>query len=187
LSGALFNKDIGSFITNTKKKMIVSDTNGPQEYVATIPTQGRGGVINGVELQYQQTFGHFGTIVNYTYVDGKGETEDGQKIDLPGTSRNSYNLTGYYENDMFSVRAAYTHRSEFLAEGLGIGGTYLYDPQSFLDLSAVWHVTSYFDLTLDGVNVLDEQTIQKHGGGLKTFSLVNENGTRYNVKASFKF
>jgi iron complex outermembrane recepter protein len=187
LSAAVFTKDIRSFLTTKVVAMPITDSKGTFDYEVTTPAQGRGGKLQGLELQYQQTFGNFGTIANYTYVDGEGENDKGEKATLPGTSRNSYNLTGYYENDLFSARLAYTHRSEFLAEGLGIGGTELYAPQSFLDASVTWYATENINVSFDAQNLLGEVTHSTHGYGLETLSVSNDNGSRYYIKASMKF
>ncbi|WP_049628972.1 TonB-dependent receptor [Cellvibrio sp. pealriver] len=186
-SAAVFTKDIRSFLTSSVVIEKITDPSGTWDYEVTTPSQGRGGKLQGLELQYQQTFGNFGAIANYTYVDGEGENDKGVKAALPGTSRNSYNLTGYYETDLISARLAYTHRSEFLAEGLGIGGTELYADQSFLDANVTWFITDNINVSFDAQNLLGEVTTSTHGYGLETLSISNDNGTRYYVKASMKF
>lgn len=186
-SVALFTKDIRSFLTSTVVIEKITDPSGTWDYEVTTPTQGRGGKLEGVELQYQQNFGNFGAIVNYTYVEGEGENDKGVTADLPGTSKNAYNLTGYYENDLVSARLAYTYRSEFLAEGLGIGGTEQFADQAFLDANITWFITENFNVSLDAQNLLGEVTTSAHGYGLETMSVSNDNGSRYYVKASMKF
>ncbi len=185
-SAAFFTKDIRSFITDVTYSEVITDDNGPVLYTVTTPSQGRGGKLQGLELQYQQNFGNFGLVANYTYVEGEGETEDGSKIDLPGTSKNAYNLTGYYENEQLSARVAYTYRDEFLAEGLGIGGSSKFADQAFLDASVTWHVTDNIDVSLEGVNLLNEVTRELHVGGLDTMRVSNDNGARYFLKATYR-
>jgi iron complex outermembrane receptor protein len=78
-------------------------------YDLTIPIN-TSGKVKGVELAYEQPlFGNFGVGANYTYADGH-ESGGGP---LVGTSRNTYNLCGYYEDDRFNARLAYTYRSKF--------------------------------------------------------------------------
>ncbi len=190
-SASVFTKDIGSFLNNVKTIEPITDSHGTFNYEVTKPSQGSGGKIQGIEIQYQQNFGNFGAIANYTYVDSSGKDASGKKVALAGTSRNSYNLTGYYEQDIFSVRLAYTNRSEFLAEGLGIGGSETYAGQEFLDGTATWHVTENVDLSFDVQNALGEVTttsIPNAGVGASgnTLRVSNDNGTRYFLKASFK-
>lgn len=71
-----------------------------------------GATNRGVELSYQQSlWGGFGVVGNYTYTNGKAD--DGAAV--VGSSRGTYNLEGYYEDERLSARLAYTYRSSFLA------------------------------------------------------------------------
>lgn len=197
LSAAIFAKDIQSFVSSsTVQVAIPEDNNGDGNfslaeadglYTVSVPSLGQGGTIEGIELQYQQAFGDFGMIANYTYADTEGTLEDGSTVDLPGASRNSYNLTGYYENDVVSARIAYTYRDQFLAEGTALGNNLLLnDEQAYLDASIVWHVTEQIDLSLEGVNLTDEEVGAFHNGGLNTPQVTTVNGSRYYLKASFR-
>ena len=94
----------------TRQYMTYSTTN-PQgylaDYVLTVPVNSDGKV-KGVELTYEQPIGdNFGINANYTYADG--EQDDGR--DLVGTSKNTYNVGAYFENDTFGARVSYTYRS----------------------------------------------------------------------------
>ena len=74
------------------------------------------GRVEGVELAYQQAFTeHFGVDANYTYADGKQTSRVTVSGDdrLVGTSKNTYNVSGYFENAHFSARVAYNYRSAF--------------------------------------------------------------------------
>ncbi|NOU50878.1 TonB-dependent receptor [Pseudoalteromonas sp. JBTF-M23] len=189
VSFALFNKDVASFITTIKVDENLTTVPVPGNYEVSIPDQGRGGKIEGAEFQWQTNFGNgFGALFNYTYVDATGQTDDGKDIQLPGSSRNAFNLTGYYESDMFTARLAYTSRDEFFAEGTALGnGNDSFDSQSFLDASFTWHATENFDVSLEGVNLTNEITYQRFGGGLNTLRVVTDNGSRYSLKASYRF
>ena len=190
LSGAIFHKDIKSFIT-TESEIRILDVPGQPSlpYRTTIPVQGNGGSLTGFEVQYQQQFENgFGVLANYTYVDGEGTLSDGRKTDLPGTSKSSYNLTGYYENEKVSVRLAYTFRDSFLAEGTALGTSLdSFDDQSFLDASMTWHINDNFDLSVEGINLTDEKTIQNFGSGLNSLRVAGVNGSRYFVKLAYRY
>ncbi|OUL59620.1 TonB-dependent receptor [Pseudoalteromonas ulvae] len=189
VSFAIFNKDIASFISTKTIIEDLTDVPVPGRYEVSVPDQGRGGKIEGAEFQFQTNFGNgFGMLFNYTYVDATGETDDGDKIRLPGSSRNAYNLTGYYENEMFTARAAYTSRDEFYAEGTALGnGNDFFSDQQFLDASVTWHATEHLDVSLEGVNLTNEITNQYFGGGLNTLRVVTDNGSRYAVKVAYRF
>ncbi|KGK01002.1 hypothetical protein ND16A_3204 [Thalassotalea sp. ND16A] len=187
-SVAYFTKDIKSFITEKQELQTFPDEDGvPQEWRVTVPAQGRGGNVDGVEFQYQQSFGNFGTIFNYTYTDAKAENDAGEEIQLPGNSRNSYNLTGYYENDLFAARVAYTYRSEFLAPGTAIANQLdTNDEQAFLDANFTWHATKNLDISVEGINLGGEVVYARHSGGAQTLRTAVDNGSRYFLKATYR-
>jgi iron complex outermembrane receptor protein len=188
LSVAYFTKDIKSFVTSKQVPMSFEDSNGTvQDWRVTVPAQGRGGNVDGIEFQYQQSFGNFGTIFNYTYTDAEAENDAGELIQLPGNSRNSYNLTGYYEDDMFAARLAYTYRSDFLAPGTAIANQLdTNDEQAFLDASFTWHATENIDVTIEGINLGGEVVYARHSGGAQTLRTAVDNGSRYFLKATFR-
>ena len=188
LSLAYFTKDIKSFVTSKQVPMTFEDSNGDvRDWRVTVPAQGRGGNVDGIEFQYQQAFGNFGTVFNYTYTDAEAENDDGELIQLPGNSRTSYNLTGYYEDDMFAARLAYTYRSDFLAPGTAIANQLdTNDEQAFLDASFTWHATENIDITLEGINLGGEVVYARHSGGAQTLRTAVDNGSRYFIKATFR-
>ena len=61
------------------------------------------GRVQGFELTYQQAITeNFGFAANYTYADGEQTSLVTTGDDrLVGTSENTYNLSGYYENQRF--------------------------------------------------------------------------------------
>ncbi|WP_394172499.1 TonB-dependent receptor [Thalassotalea litorea] len=188
LSLAYFTKDIKSFITDKQVFATFPDEDGiDQEWRVTVPAQGRGGNVDGIEFQYQQTFGNFGTVFNYTYTDSEAENDNGDLIQLPGNSQNSYNLTGYYENDTFAARLAYTYRSDFLAPGTAIANQLdTNDEQAFLDANFTWHVTDNLDIIVEGINLTEEVVFARHSGGAQTLRTAVDNGRRYFLKATYR-
>ena len=188
LSAAYFVKDIASFITDKQVLANFPDEDGMmQEWRVTVPSQGQGGSVDGIELQYQQVFGAFGTVINYTYTDATAKNEEGQQIQLPGNSKHSGNITGYYEDDLFAARIAYTYRSDFLAPGTAIANQLdTNDAQDFLDASLTWHVTENIDITIEGINLLGEVVYARHSGGSQTLRTAVDNGSRYFLKATFR-
>ncbi|MEM6186560.1 TonB-dependent receptor [Shewanella vaxholmensis] len=172
LSAALFMKDVKNFVTFSEYHADSADipftgTLKPDEVAGGWTVQekanGESATIQGLELQYQQDFGNgFGSIVNYTYTDS--ETSENTYTDrnpfLSDSSKHSYNLTGYFENDLFQVRLAYNWRSEYMIRETGSYGNRLHDAFGSLDLSAIWHVTDYMDIKLDGNNLLEEGSRQ---------------------------
>ncbi len=175
LSAALFYKDMESYIVNgSGPERLPTEIVDPTDsrlsdadadcqllsaglyncvYLIDRPINGKGGEIQGVELSYQQPiWGGFGAILNYTYADA--ESDDGEPI--PGNSRDSGNVTGYFENDRFSVRLSWNYRSEYFVDN--DRGRELYaDATDSLDLSVNVNITESVALTFDGVNLTDEE------------------------------
>ncbi|WP_237054964.1 TonB-dependent receptor [Microbulbifer sediminum] len=170
LSGAVFYKDVSNFVTISEYAADASeipfDLPASEEAFGWMVQEldnGESADITGIELGYQQDFGNgFGTIVNYTWTDTSTAEDtftDGNPF-LSDSSENVYNLTGYYENAMFSARIAYNWRSEYMIRESGSYGNRLHDDFGSLDLSAVWHATDNVDVKLDVNNLLAEESVQ---------------------------
>jgi len=138
------------------------DVDGFCDYSVLRPLDGGRAKVKGLTLSYQQPFGDtgFGMYANYTLADGT--TASGQ--DLPYNSKNSLNLSPYYEKGPFSARLTYGWRSHYLAGGYVAGSP----PASVaayreLDASASWHFTKQFSLNVNAMNLLDETYLQYLG------------------------
>ena len=118
----------------------------------------RQGRVEGAEFAYQQAFTeNFGFIGNYTYADGKqtslvtpaspGAPAGDDR--LVGTSKNTYNVQGYFENKFFSARVAYTYRSSFYS-GLDRSTAFTQYNIGTLSASLGYTMNDHFSITLDG-------------------------------------
>ncbi|MBN8432352.1 TonB-dependent receptor [Microbulbifer salipaludis] len=206
VSGGVFYKDVSNFVTISEYSASASeipfelpDSEVPFGWTVQEKDNGESAEITGIELGYQQDFGNgFGAIVNYTWTDT--ETDEATFTDgnpfLSDSSENVYNLTGYYENDMFSARVAYNWRSEYMIRESGAYGNRLHDDFGSLDLSAVWYASENLDVKLDVNNLLAEESVQlgnnaepAPGTGFTAgFPLYEyETARRINIGASYKF
>ena len=171
LSATLFKKDLKNFVTinqftASQDEVQFQGTLRDDETQWTVQekSNGKAAEIEGVELQYQQDYGNgFGAIVNYTYTDTKADdgTFTDQNTVLSDSSRHSYNVTGYYENDDMQIRLAYNWRSEYMLRESGSYGNRLHDDFGSLDLSAVYSVTENIDVKLAINNITEESSVQK--------------------------
>ncbi|MHA6206203.1 TonB-dependent receptor [Dyella soli] len=117
-------------------------------YQVSVPTNVDGHV-KGVELNYIQPIGdNFGVQTNYTYASGSAENG----APLQGTSKNTYNISGYFENQMFNARVSYTYRSSFYA-GVSRTDTFYQAGIGNLAASFGYNITSWMSLTLDAMNL----------------------------------
>lgn len=155
LSVNLFYLKVGSYITNASFQEMLPNpqTHVVELYTLTGPVNGSGGTNKGFEINWQQPLGYgFGVIANYTYADAK--KADGQPLD--GNSKNTYNITGYFENSLVSARLAYTFRSKFLS-GIDRSTPMWQDSYGSLDASLTFNVTRNLALTADAHNLLNHK------------------------------
>jgi iron complex outermembrane receptor protein len=171
IAGAIYYKDIKSFITDRPVvQQVVIQTGTPaatctptgQTDLYNCPftinqrANGGGGKIQGLELTVTQPiWGGFGFNGNYTYSDAEADSGD----PIPGNSKDTFNLAAYYENQRVSARISYTYRSEFFVT---------FDRSTQLnqkalesvDASLVVNVMDNVALTLDGINLTEEEIEQ---------------------------
>jgi iron complex outermembrane receptor protein len=157
----LFYMDLSSYVTyGTTSATYFKQTPPPghqQVYQITRPLN-TSGTNKGFELALQQPIGAgFGINANYTYADGK--EKDGSE--LVGSSKNTYNLEGYFENDRFSTRLAYTYRSDFLV-GLDRSFAQHEAAEGSLAASINYKLNDRFSLTFDALN-LNNPTLKMYG------------------------
>lgn len=206
LSATWFSKDVKNFVTineysATNAEVPFQGTLRPDEQGWTVQekSNAKSAQIEGLELQYQQDFDNgFGTMINYTYTDAKADemTFADRNPFLSDSSRHSYNMTGYYENEQFQVRVSYNWRSEYMLRESGSYGNRLHSDFGSLDLSAVYHLTENVDINLDVNNLTEESSIQKgnnnyqtnYSGFARDFPLYEyEMARRITVGASVRF
>ncbi len=176
LSAAVFYKDIESFITDRPvQQRHLIQTNNPNTslcqpaFTPEFPNRysclftinqranGGGGTIQGLELNLLQPLGAgFGIQANYTYSDAEA---DDPELEIPGNSENSGNLIAFYENPRFAARLAYSYRSEFFVTFDRSTRLNQGELES-LDASLAYNVFRNISLTLDGVNLTEEELTQ---------------------------
>jgi iron complex outermembrane recepter protein len=195
---AIYYKDIKSFITDSPSSETfqvqantapsLSCTPGPAPNTFMCPftinrrSNGGGGELKGAELSFTQPIGGgFGVNGNYTYSDAKTDSGD----PLPGNSKNTYNVTAFFENDRFSTRLAYTYRSEFFVT---FDRTTPLNQEAYasLDASFAVNVTPSIVATFDAINLTDEKTVQFAGSTVRPRAIY-DNGRVFYAGARFKF
>lgn len=174
LAATFFYKDMDSFIIQAEIPVVIEGSelkdagdnsiNG-QTFQISLPFNGQGGEVTGLELIYQQPFTFlpspfdgFGMYANYTYSDSDVTAViNGVEINtrLQGQSKNSFNIIGYYENDLFNVRLAYSWRDNFVKELRQGREVQVYD-YGQLDLTSKWNINDYASLTFEALNLTNE-------------------------------
>ncbi|MBS0582525.1 MAG: TonB-dependent receptor [Proteobacteria bacterium] len=192
LSVGAYNMDLSNYInfgneTRTYKDMQASEHQGTDvfnSYLVSVP-HNVDGHVKGVELNYIQPIGdNFGVAANYTYADGS--TDNGGP--LQGTSRNTYNLSGYFENAQFNARLSYTYRSTFYA-GVSRTDTFYQKGSGTLNASFGYAVTPWATITLDAMNLNDPKLkyyTQSAAYGNQPYAFY-ANGRQYYATLRLKF
>lgn len=130
------------------------DPQGFCDYSITRPENGGKATAKGFTVNYQQPIGDtgFGVRANYTYSDAS--TKSGGA--LPYNSKNSYNLTPYYDKGAWSGSISYGYRSNYLAGGYVAGApAEIVDGYKELDANIAWRFSDHVSVSLDGLNLLD--------------------------------
>jgi len=113
--------------------------------------------VNGLEFQATQNtdfldgfWGDFGGTFNYSYVDTGDE-----EVRLPGVSKHSYNLIGFYETEKFSVRLAqnYRSRADLESGGTFFGGARQTKARTQYDLSLTYNPRKSTQFRIQGFNL----------------------------------
>jgi TonB-dependent receptor len=148
--------------------------------------------LHGAEINWQHMFGEtgFGVQANYTYVKS-GLTFDnaskGDQFALVGLS-NSANLVGIYEDNKWSIRAAYNWRGEFLSSTTDLAGPnpQYVEPYGQLDVNIGYAVNKNLSFQLEAINLTDE--LQRvHGRTHSQVLNISQSGPRYMLSARYKF
>ncbi len=122
-------------------------------------SNGQGGKNKGFEVQAsRRIFGPIGAIVNYTYSDATSVEGD----PIPGNSKHSLNVSGYYEDSALSARVSYNYRSAFFINIDRNSPSNQGQTQS-LDASVNFRLTDNINLTADAINLTNFKLYQYSG------------------------
>ncbi len=148
----------------------------PAYFLDTRTRNGEGGQAEGLELAATHNFDElpglwsgFGAGANYTLVASQTNQSAGatSSCGLPGLSKHSFNINGFYEKYGFQARLAYNWRSSFLIVCNGEQGA----PETQaaygqLDFSSSYEFAKGFQVYLQGVNLL--------GSTQRAYSIITE-------------
>jgi TonB-dependent receptor len=146
----------------------------------------------GAEFNIQHMFGAsgFGIQANYTLVRSNlafDNAGSGNQFALVGLS-DSANLVGIFENDSWTVRAAYNWRDKFLSSvtHAGLPNPRYTEAYGQLDLSVGYNWTRNLSLQFEAINLTDETT-RVHGRLDSMVLTAAQGGPRYMLAARYKF
>lgn len=189
---ALFRHDVDGFVSDFTTEVQDPDFNRLR---ITQPDNGGPGKIQGVEAAASTLLSapwlpnwlhNFGVQANFTYIDHSSELPETYATALPGQqpiagiSKRIYNLVGFYENNGFSVRLAYNHRSSFIVNYANIQNfisPVVQDGSGDLSVSATASPTKNISFTFSATNLLGAV-----GQNHRTF---DSQGDRYTFQTRF--
>ncbi|MEW6990177.1 TonB-dependent receptor [Colwelliaceae bacterium 6441] len=186
VGATLFIKNISDYIETTSA---VESYAGCSETCLVTRSRNVGTAdVTGLELQIQHDFGNgFGVQGNYTYTDSEVTNSAGKTVPLNEVSKNSYNVSTYYEDDNFSARIAYNYRDKWMRQYNGSGSDSMNDAYSQIDASLVWHAMENVDISFEAVNLTNEALVLRQPEFNNIIHSIDEFGARYYLGASVKF
>jgi iron complex outermembrane receptor protein len=179
---------------------------GNEVFQFSRPVNTDGGPLKGFEINYQQPFkflpgrwSNLGALLNYTWVDSKidyvtsttGVTPPVEN-DLVNLSKNAWNATLYYEGDGFSIRTSAAYRDRYLTAVPASNAPTLQDAEGtnetlFVDFSASYAITDSLSVSLEGLNLTDEENDQFISTDADREVVYTHTGTQYFLGARYKF
>ncbi|QJE01943.1 TonB-dependent receptor [Massilia forsythiae] len=200
LSVALFKKDISSYVLERVLVKNVDLFGSGDRFDVTQPVNGQGATTRGIELAARSAFtflpgwlGGFGGDANYTrmgYTYARGNERlnilDGSVLPYPGMSRNSYNVSLWYDRGPINARIAYNYRDRFFTGANDVSGNPNFQEKTgFLDAKIQWRYNEHVTLSLEGKNLTDQAQITD-AGDLFRINELAFSGRRYFVSLSIK-
>jgi TonB-dependent receptor len=214
---AFFNKDIKGFFNKVERCMSVpflpayTGTRGicsNGQYLIGQQVNAEKGFARGVELSGQWFFNdkdswlkNFGVSGTYTYVNTSNPVNVGTTTapvfittQQPFASKNSYSVSGLYEDQKVSARLVYTWRSTQLWGGVNalnpMGSGYI-AAYGLLDASFNYAFDDHLTLSLNGSN-LTNKAPNRYVGEAQTYETGQEfqhfdNGRTFSVGLRYKF
>lgn len=186
-SVGVFYMNIDNYVAlgTDRQSYFTIDSNNPNgafiDYDLTVPVSS-GAKVKGLELAWEAPIGeNFGAFANYTYADG--DTDDGTA--MLGTSKNTYNVGAYFENDTFNARVNYTYRSEFYS-GLDRASAFYQDEIDNVSASLGYKINENLSFTLDLMNLNNPKT-KYYAENRDRPRSIYENGRQYYLNMRFKF
>jgi TonB-dependent receptor len=213
----VFNKNIDGFLSSLAECKTIATapafagtsngcTNG--QYLVSRSVNAEKGYARGVELSGQWFFNasdswlkNFGVSGSYTYVDTSNPVNAGTAAapriitsKQPFVSKNSYSVSGMYEDKKLSGRLVYTWRSSQLLGGVNaltpLGSGYIRD-YGLLDGSISYAIDDHLTLAFNASNITDKAP-DRYIGEAQTFETGQElqhfeNGRTFSVGLRYKF
>lgn len=207
MSVALYHKRFNAGLDtedDVYETFVINDQPVEMEVNGIIENTGDKSSINGIELTVQHGFSHLpepfdglGVSAGYNYADTDFEySENGSDItdditvppgNLPGFSKESYNLEGYWEKHGASARLSYKYRSDYLKPfGNNFGQTNRYvQGHGSLDLSLMYNFNANLQIKLQALNLQNDAYVE-YRVAEDAFNRIEYSGRKYFLGLRFR-
>ena len=168
VSGAVFQQRMENYAGRGRQNLpLFNPLTNKVELFDTATRVGVDASVKGFEIAGELPVGAgFGVIANYTYVDAEDDSFTPAQA-MVGSSKHTYNLIGFYENQDFSVRLAWNHRSPFQWVQVASSPFNIQrwaDSVGTLSASVNVKLTETMSLSLDGNNLNNPRRKYYHDG-----------------------
>ena len=169
-SAAAFFKDLDTVIFPNSAQAAIETYDGVDFTVTRPVNETATEDVQGVEVQYQQTFSflpgplrHAGVLVNVTLIENDIEfalnPQAQYTLGLTGVSDKVFNAAVFYDDGTLSARVAYRSRDEFFRP---VGGNRIDNGSSIFDLNVSFKLTDAITLVFQGLNLTDDPSVVRH-------------------------
>ncbi|WP_439545819.1 TonB-dependent receptor [Sandarakinorhabdus sp.] len=195
-SVGVYYKKIRGVLFNSSEVFGTTELDEPgfarSTYEFNTTLNGGSGELKGIEIAYTQPFADlldrigapdwaqgFGIQANLTINRSNAITPQGNKIQLPDTSRYLYNASVYYEQYGLSLRVSYQKRGEWLDSiSTAAVGNRFWSSVGRLDLSARYAISPRMELFVDANNLTDTPGIRYDGAPERVYEF-EQFGSRF--------
>ncbi len=160
-----FYKDLQSHIGITEGTLSFNN----EDYAFTGTMNGEGGVIQGIEVLYQQSFDMLpapfdglGIFANYSYTDSEVEEfkPENNPYNLGGLSEHIGSATLWYDKNGFDARISVNYRSEYTGINSWLPqNVNLNSSETTADASLGYYVNDNLKITLQAQNLTNESSV----------------------------
>ncbi|MGZ3183001.1 MAG: TonB-dependent receptor [Telluria sp.] len=187
VSAGLFYMDLKSMVGLGQTSIVNRDFSKAHPdgvdvtYDMSVPINTSGSV-KGAEVALELPFmSNYGLSANYTYADGK---EAGDRP-LVGASRNTGNVSVYFENEKFNARVSYNYRSSFYS-GLDRSSAFYQAGSGVVAASLGYKFSDNISITLDMLN-LNQPKLKYYSLNEDQPRSIYQSGRQFYLNAHFKF
>ena len=169
-----------------------TDASGNEYQITSVANDPTIVKIKGFEVNWQQSFDMwlpvkgFGVISNYTYVTPSKNGTSG--FHLANLSQNTVNVTGYWENKVFSARLSANYRSAYSqtsAESFFAREGHTIEGRTQYDLTLGYNVNDRMSLSFGAINITNAE--EKAYKDIKTrWQMTSVVGSSYYLSLQYK-